>query len=85
MADEKKPIRSTVYLDWVVWDCPCGSTITADGPSSGFEKWLETHRPHSSGKCLESHDPECSRVMGTVPGPAVVSLPGEAHGENQLV
>src|SRR5262245_6115392 len=71
-----RQMRSLVNLDSVTMICPCGASVTGEGDI--ITDFVEAHRDHTDGTCLEETTDDGARAWGKNPPPEVYNLPHAA-------
>lgn len=70
-----KPMRCDIDLDWCTYTCPCGQIIcTRHMQTADIVAWINQHKPHTNGKCLEVTTADGARVWATPPPPKLTNL-----------
>lgn len=57
----RQPMRSFVNADSVDYRCPCGDSFEGEGDA--VQRFIDAHKAHSNGKCVETITPSGMRFL----------------------
>ena len=67
-----KPMQIFANYDSVDVKCPCGASISGEGTS--ISVFIDAHKPHTNGKCVNTCTDDGARAYDKKPKPYTRSL-----------